>query len=343
MIRIKPALFLLCAATTFSACSKVQEMHNATMEMNSTTSDLADVSSQMNKMMAEVYDSGRQGASLDLRNKLFDFAVRAPKIEEKATNAGLYFLAFEFQLWSNIGQDNRAGERERLMKDAVEEFFCHLLSLTHWAEIDPFAGKNPLAFGETENERANFNAFALTLEKNNRKQDITTTDNGLDTISMRNLIENALLAGQKIKAGEARIADFPAYVDIVLQHEEIAIRLLKARHQMLGLAVLTQLTPIARNNWEGFKYKIWGKSWKIDLNQLNSSALRLAAFRLKEANRARDFLAGLGEKAELDSAIAAIYANAAVANAPAAKAGEAPSEAESLKAEFTSELASYLK
>lgn len=319
-------------------------MHNATMKMSGTTSDVADISSQMNKMMAEVYDSGRQGASLDLRNKLFDLAVKAPKIEEKATNAGLYFLAFEFQLWSNLGQDSRTGERERLMKDAVEEFFCHLLSLTHWEEIDPFAGKNPLAFGETESERATFNAFALTLERNNRKQEITTTDNGLDAISMRNLIENALLAGQKIKAGEARITDFPAYVDIVRQHEEIAILLLKARYQMLGLAVLTQLTPIARNNWEGFKYKVWGKSWKIDLNQLNSSVVRLAAFRLKEANRARNFLAGLGEKVELDPSIAAIFANAVVANASASgPQGEALSETDSLKSEFTSELASYLK
>jgi hypothetical protein len=319
-------------------------MHNATMEMNSTTSDLADVSSQMNKMMAEVYDSGRQGASLDLRNKLFDIAVNAPKIEEKATNAGLYFLAFEFQLWSNLGQDNREGERERLMKDAVEEFFCHMLSITHWTEVDPFAGKNPLAFGEAENERAIFNAFALTLEKNNRKQDITTTDNGIDALSMRNLIENALLADQKIKAGEARITDFPAYVDIVRQHEELAVRLLKARYQMLGLAVLTQLTPIARNNWEGFKYKIWGKSWNIDLKKVNSSALRLAAFRLKEANRARDFLASIGEKVELDSSIAAIYANAKVTNAPALKAeGEVSSESDALKGEFAAELANYLK
>jgi hypothetical protein len=338
------SLVFLLAIAALPSCSKVQEMHNATMEMNSTTSDLADVSSQMNKMMAEVYDSGRQGASLDLRNKLFDIAVNAPKIEEKATNAGLYFLAFEFQLWSNLGQDNREGERERLMKDAVEEFFCHMLSITHWTEVDPFAGKNPLAFGEAENERAIFNAFALTLEKNNRKQDITTTDNGIDALSMRNLIENALLADQKIKAGEARITDFPAYVDIVRQHEELAVRLLKARYQMLGLAVLTQLTPIARNNWEGFKYKIWGKSWNIDLKKVNSSALRLAAFRLKEANRARDFLASIGEKVELDSSIAAIYANAKVTNAPALKAeGEVSSESDALKGEFAAELANYLK
>lgn len=341
---IRHSLVIFTALAALSSCSKVQEMHNATMEMNSTTSDLADVSSQMNKMMAEVYDSGRQGASLDLRNKLFEIAVNAPKIEEKATNAGLYFLAFEFQLWSNLGQDNREGERERLMKDAVEEFFCHLLSITHWTEVDPFAGKNPLAFGEAENERAIFNAFALTLEKNNRKQDITTTDNGLDAISMRNLIESALIADQKIKSGEARITDFPAYVDIVRQHEEIAIRLLKARYQILGLAVLTQLTPISRNKWEGFKYKIWGKSWQIDLNKVNSSALRLAAFRLKEANRARAFLASLGEKVELDPAIAGIYANAVVTNAPALGAeGVVAGEADTVKAEFKGELADYLK
>jgi hypothetical protein len=161
---------------------------------------------------------------------------------------------------------------------------------------------------------------------------------------MRNLIESALLADQKIKSGEARLTDFPAYVDVVRQHEEIAIRLLQARYQMLGLAVLTQLTPISRNKWEGFKYKIWGKSWEIDLNKQNSSALRLAAFRLKEAARARDFLAGIGVKTELNPAIAKIYGNAQLKNAPAVSADAAGvTEEDALKGEFESALAEYLK
>ena len=126
--------------------------------------------------------SSRQGASLDLRNKLFSRVISSPKVEEKGTNAGLYFLAFEFQLWSNLGHDARTGERERLMKDAVEEFFCHLLSLTHWTENDPFAGKNPLAFSEADRERAAFNAFALTLEKNNRKQELAYESTGRDQL-----------------------------------------------------------------------------------------------------------------------------------------------------------------
>ena len=152
---------------------------------------------------------------------------------------------------------------------------------------------------------------------------------------MLNLIETALLAGQKIKAGEARLADYPEYVDLVRQQEEIALRLLDARYQMMTLAVLTQLIPIARNNWEGFYYKIWGARWKLDLAQLNSSQLRQATFRLKEAAHARDLLRQLGLEPRLNDSIAGIYANAEVENAPVAReSGEVLGENERARLDF---------
>ena len=307
-------------------------MHDTTMQMGATTAQMAATTAQMNQntksmkattenmngVMTEIFDAGRQGAALDLRSKQWELLLQSKKLEDKGTYAGLYFLAFEFQLWSNLGRDARPNERERLMQDAVDEFFRRLVGITHWAaeELDPFAGKNPLKFGEVENEKASFNALAGSIEKNNRKQEIAQEEAKSESISMLKLLETALRAGKEIREGRSRLTDFPEYVNIVLQREELAYRLLRARHQVMGLAVLGYLTPMTRTLTEGFKYKYLGQKWDLDFNQLNESQIRLASFRLKEAIEARDFLAEMGWKSELDSTIKRIFSHARVVNAP---------------------------
>jgi hypothetical protein len=159
-----------------------------------------------------------------------------------------------------------------------------------------------------------FNALSISLEKNNRKQLASTASAGKGAVSMLKMIETALLAGQSIREGKTQLRDYPAYVDVILAHEGTAIRLLEARYQMLGLVVLTQLTPIAKNKIEGFKYKIWGSRWDLDFGKLNQSQLRLASFRLAEANHAREILAELGVEEELNSSIKKIYGNAEMVN-----------------------------
>jgi hypothetical protein len=341
--RIAP-LVSLCALLSLAACSKVDDMHDATMQMNATTARLANTSDKMNNIMGEIFDTGRQGAALDLRTKHYELVTHSPKLEDKATNACLYFQAFEFQLWGRLGVDNLEGERDRLLKDAALEFFNHMLAITHWDSVDPFAGQSPLSFGEVANEKASFNAFAIILERNNRKQELEAVAQGPGALSIRNMIENALRANKKIKAGQAHLRDYPAYIEEILIHEELATRLLKARYQMMGLTVLTQLTPIAKNYAQGFLYKIWGKKWELDFSKLNEAQLRLATFRLNEAMRARDVLAEIGIDVELDPSIRKVYANAVVKNMPGdrdEKSASLQSDAGAAQLEFISTLNAY--
>lgn len=311
------------ALIALTGCSKVNDMHDATMAMNATTSKMAAntekmgaTTTTMNGIMCEVFDSGRQGAALDLRTKQWELVIGSPKLEDKGTFAGLYFLAFEFQLWSNLCEDSLSGQRNRLKADAVKEFSRRLLGISHWGpdEVDPFAGKNPLKFGDVENEKASFNAVAASMEENNRKQELTATDTSTDSDSMLNIIETGLRAGKEIREGKAKLQDFPEYVDLVLQREELMTRLLKARYQVMGLAVLGQLTPITRNLTEGLKYKYLGQKWDIDFNQLSESLVNLATFRIQQANEAHDTLKELGIEVTLDPAISNIFSHATVKN-----------------------------
>jgi hypothetical protein len=252
-------------------------------------------------------------------------------------------VAFEFQLWSRVGLDNHKGERELLMRDAAEEFFHRLTGLTHWDGVDPFAGTNPVSFSSADNERASFNALAVALEKNNRKQESLAAGSDEQAVSMLQMIETALRAEEKIRAGEARLSDYPEYVDMILQKEELATRLLESRYQMLGLAVLCDLTPIGKNMVEGFKYKIWGKRWQLDLSKLNESELRISAKRLRMASEARALLAELGIQVELDSSIRSIYSHASLVNGPGSPAAEnlSADKAEA-QAEFLAAAQDYL-
>jgi hypothetical protein len=311
------------AFIALTSCSKVNDMHDATMAMNATTAKMAAntekmnaTTNGMNSVMGEIFDSGRQGAALDLRTKQWDNLINSPKLEDKGTFSGLYFLAFEFQLWSNVSADSKAGERERLQADAVKEFSRRLLGITHWApeELDPFAGKNPQKFGDVENEKASFNAVAASLEENNRKQEVTAADTSTTAVSMLNMIVTGLRAGKEIREGRAKLQDYPEYVDLVLQREELMTRLLKARYQVMGLAVLGQLTPITRNLTEGVKYKYLGKKWDMDFNQLSESLVNLATFRIQQANETRDVLKELGIETTLNPYIAKIYSHATVKN-----------------------------
>jgi hypothetical protein len=318
-------------------------MHDATMEMNATTGKMANTTEGMNKAMCEVFDSGRQGAALDLRDKQWERLENSKKLEDKGTYSGLYFLAFEFQLWSNLCLDAQSGERERLMQDAVDEFFRRLLGITHWtaAEIDPFAGKNPLKFGNVENEKASFNALAGSIERNNRKQE-SAVEGENEAVSMLTLVETGLRAGKQIREHRASRTDFPAYVDIILQREELAIRLLKARTQVMGLAVLGYLTPMTRNISEGIKFKYLGKKWDLDFNELNESQVQLASFRLGEAIAARDMLQELGIKVPVHPGIAKIFSHMTVKNMPG-EAGAKVKDLESPAARAQANLITQIK
>ena len=311
-------IFLTLTLIALSSCAKVKDMHDATMQMNATTAKLSDTSSEMAKIMTEVMDSGRQGASLTLRNDLWSLMKNSKSLEEKGVNSGLYFQAFEFELWNNEGMDKLGNQRQILMYDAAKELFNHLLDINHWDNVEPFAGLGLFAPDSIQNEQMTFNALSLTLEEVNRKQQHISSTTNNKTMSMLDMIETTLRAGKSIREGNSQLSDYPAYVDMIYSREKIAIKLLQARYQMLGLEVLTTLTKIGQNKLQGFKYKIWGAGWEIDFKKLNESEVKAITLRLKQANQARELLAELGVNEELNPSIKRIYSHATVVNAPAA-------------------------
>lgn len=344
MAKIPSLSLLLALLAVLPSCAKVKEMHDATMQMNKTTSQLAVTSDDATKLMAELNDQGRQGAAVDIRNKSYLVMAGRTKFEEKAFAAGLYFQSFEFQLWNLHGKDLLPGRRDVLMRDAAYDFFNRLLAITHWEEVDPFAGTGLLSFLDSENEKMSFNAYALSLHENNRMNMIYSPDSPNEPVSMRTMIETALLAGIEIREGRKQLSDYPEYVDVILANEKNAIRLMQARYQILGLVVIDQFNEISQSKFKGFKYKILGSSWDIDMQKESQSKLALANRRIQEANRARSLLSQLGLETNVNENIAKMYASAKVKNAALSPVNSATvnGKVAGLHQELLANLASYL-
>ncbi len=271
-------------------------------------------------LIGESYDAGRQGGALDLRNKIYEvLRSTATPLDKKIVEAAKYMVAFEFQLWSGQGQDiegkTKTEALEKLEHDAVIELFNNLKTVSHWDAdaIDPFAQPDLKAKSnfEEKNQKAIFNALAAALHKTNRKQDRqeSLTVNKDDKTSMFTLIERALLAGQEIRTGNKRTTDFPAYVDEVLRNEQMAIRLLQARYNIIGIVLLARVTQISDSLWEGFKLKIWGSKWDLDLDNMNISQVKYYNDHFAEAKKTKDLLTRLGIKVEIDKNIKKIFSH----------------------------------
>ena len=65
-------------------------MAAATAQMNDNTTQMKGATDGMSDVMSGIYDSGRQGASVDLRNKQWDLLIRAGKPDEKGAHAALF-------------------------------------------------------------------------------------------------------------------------------------------------------------------------------------------------------------------------------------------------------------
>lgn len=351
------------AETTDHMDKTTSKMSTVTEKMQATTEKVSAESGEMNgkmtqvvetaektvKLMGELYDASRQGAAVLIREKWFDRVTSDLAIDKKLVDAGEYFLAFEFAVWSGQGQDENQGRRDELAKDAVQEFLHFAGTVGHWdvEDVNPFAQpESPLKSGEyfssveTLNQKASFNVLAAAMHKINRKQEFAAQENGLEVLNMFKLIETGLLAGAEIKAGNKQLSDFPPYVDEVLREEPTAIKLLQARYNMLGLILLGRMSKIQDSLMTGLGMKVLHKKWDFDLSSINSSQLEYFRLHLQHAMQTRQLLEKLNIKVLRDSDVQAIFSNLTL---KASVAGQISPELDSERAKFGSLIKDYIQ
>ena len=323
---IYPAAVIASTLLFLPACQQLQQlsdMQASTSQMNSTTAALSDKTSTVQSVLGYMEDLGRQGESLDLRNKLFTNLMNDQKVDQKLLDADLFMNAFEFQLWeeNSISNANFKVERDLLARDSVNEFFNRLQT------VDPFAGGGPHFFGfdvnGTDNQKAVFNMMAATIHAVNRIDDTSAKGSQLETLSMFSLIRDGLLASKSIRDGNSLEGDYPAYVMMVRRNEPLAIRLLKARYSELGLVLVGRIVDISGDLGKAFQLKILGEGWDFDMSKMNSAQLEYYKLHLDYAKATKEVLTQIGETVELNPDVRKLYSHMHVISQPKEKIKDA--------------------
>ncbi|MGZ3805088.1 MAG: hypothetical protein ACXVB4_12810 [Pseudobdellovibrionaceae bacterium] len=276
--------------------------------MNRTTKDMDKNTTDLQTSTDELYDALRQGDSLTSRRNSLNNLLKANDPALKLSEAAKYFMAFEFQLWSDHGQDKGLEKRDELATLAAREFFKDVQQFIPDGKMSPqpFAGQ--IVGTEKSNLVNSFNALSATMHFLNPKQeDYLKEKKDMTPLSMKKMIEDSLLAKVKIEAGEKRLNEYPGYVAEVLANEPIAIYLLEARYNYLLTLFLGASTGIA--NDKILSAKMLAMEWTLDLSQFNYAQVEEFDKFLNGALKSKNFLLSIGVQPRTDRLLARMFKN----------------------------------
>lgn len=264
--RMSSIAIIFVSALSFMACSemkKVDEMKDSTSEMNTTTKDLRDktgemksgldkmsgttgtmaqTTEEMKETTANLYEGMRQGDTATLRRELLKQIQMDSTLQGRVGDAGLYLMAFEFQVLGNSGRDKDQAHRNVLYQQAMLEFFLKLdeVAPKHFA-VSPEAAPTG-RLGDAANKASAFNAIAFALHKTNRQQ-LADPAYG-KPMSFYDLIIEALRMKPLIDSGEIVLPEGPHFVKEVLARPDRVRQLLQARYNMFTFGLLGLTTNL---------------------------------------------------------------------------------------------------
>jgi hypothetical protein len=300
----------LSSAVGCSVRSQLDDMHGATLQMNKNTDEmndrtkrLADSTDRLLNSMGEMYASLKQGDSLASRRAAWKAMVEEKDINRKFSEAGKYFLAFEYQLWSGIGQDTPE-MREAVAASAAREFMRDVKQFIDPGQTEP----NPFGRGKlvvTEDNRALcLNALAAAMSLLNYKQEVMLKkDKNLKAISMYSMIQDALRASAKMRV-TGKVGVQPAYVVEVLESEEVARLLLQARYNGLGVVALAMVSDLRLGLMKAVAMS--RKSWDLKLDPYNIIQTKAVTRYLKGAIKTHEFMMSVGLTPVMDENLKAM-------------------------------------
>ncbi len=321
-----------------SACGtkrKLDEMHDATVSMDKKTTELGEntgklvtKTDKLDEKTAEMYDALKQGDSLNARRLGLAGILAAHSVAAKVSEAGKYFMSFEYQVWSGIGLDTEE-KRLEVASSAAREF---MKDVQEFIPNDEELVAVPLVRGEGDaaNRLRGLNAISVAMHLLNPKQEhMLKSHPTLKEISAMGMIQESLKARIEIDQETKRIEDFPAYVKDILVYQSIAEFLLQVRYNFLGAMTLARLKAKSEIKKAGLNSQI--NEWKnkileyalpftdvpntmnlsttmeVDLKKFNLVEVREFARYLKAAIKTSDFLNSIGVPPKIDPMLLGFY------------------------------------
>lgn len=305
------AVFALAGLlSTIVACSDYSHMKDNMDNMSDKTNSMEKKTNQLSEDSCELYDALRQGNTLTIRRDSINNLLNGTRQEAaKISEAGPYFMAFEFQLWSDRCQDNSETKRDKLMAVAAQEFLRQVQEFYADNDLSPDPSATSDGSGFTnKNLHAIINALAATLHELNPKQEMRKAANpDFKTYSMLDILENGLAAKADLNSGKMRHGTEPEYVKEVLMQEKYAVALLQARYNMAVAIVIDGISHIR----DGFfnQVMMFLKPWDANLKSQNLVQITEYQKYVNGANEVHDFLLKIGEKPELNKMFKKVLEN----------------------------------
>lgn len=303
----KSSIVLACLLLS-AACSKVKELDQRTESMEKTTKEMSGTTGDMKETTSTMYLQIRSKEAEDTRDEKFNILMKKEANSgERVTAAGVYFRSMEFQLWNNNDSFDNKDVLPAYYLDAANEFTRRI--------VDIYEEINLKRMSPTKNNKMEMSFYALgaAVHMNHHYQEETAKHKKSTPVSMYDLIKNALQ-----KDYEDRPLQEHEEVLVSGINKEIMIELIKARVDMLSALALKNLTDkrdmTLSQKSKGLLFKLTnGSLGSIDLPEVyetsnNATKVYVEKY-LDGALKAKNFLASIGVKKELEKTLKSAYSN----------------------------------
>lgn len=237
-------MMISCMAALLSSCSKIKEldgrtqnMDDNTQKMSKTTENMAETTGGMKATTTTMYNQVRAKEAEETRHRSFDAVENENnQMGTKISNAAVYFMSFEFQLWTGTSSYDDQKFREDLFLDATNEFTRRMNDL--YAHVNT-KKMGPTNEGKSYNAEESFYALSAALHMNHRYQEqLHAKHPEIEIVSFYDIMKVALTKDFN------HDSNILAHEEILLTgiNKEVAVELLKARVDILSALSVKHLT-----------------------------------------------------------------------------------------------------
>ncbi len=292
-----------------SSCGKVNDMHDATMEMQKQTKDMGDTTKRMEETTCKMYTSLRQGNAKQSRDADMTAMRGSKNINEKLELAAKYMQGFEYQLWTSSCAD--VAPREVAIDQAVTELLTNL---------EPYVSdRSQVNATKQSGDYQTLYAMAATLHRTNLLQAQYLAGTGETSLRPLDILVKGLRYNQEKNRGTLADAKFPIWATTVGKYEKDAEFILRLRGNFLmayGYAIADSdkygdAPGTLAKAWRLITTKIFSSKWKPRLDHRDPTEIReRITVSLQLAKETRDALTSLGIDPMIDATVTKIWKDA---------------------------------
>jgi hypothetical protein len=287
------------AQTTDKMSQITGQMATTTDGMAQTTDGMAVTTNDVLSQTTDMYQDLRQANSLTIRNQTLDAMVAATSMQKKISEAGAYFMAFEFQLWKGDGRDT-SDKMDSLYYCAMEEFTRILREYmpTDFSKVD----------ATSQNSRM-MDLYALAVSFHQVNPNAQP-----GALGMMDLVKQVLQLNQPVNSGKIAESSLKDWQREGLANYQELVYLMQIRSNFLAVMTLAQVSKIADSGFLGItglarKLSMVETKWSSDFSKLNLEEIVTYTTWMNEADTDSVFLKSIGEPAAIDSRLKKIFMN----------------------------------